>query len=217
MQFTHHSGTIDVPITQLTIAGWTGRDNAAVAHHIAELAAIGVPPPSQTPLFYRTSNILLVQASVVQVVGNGSSGEAEPMLIQHDGTLWLGLGSDHTDRALEATSVAASKQACPKVCAGQLWRFDDVADTLDDVRLQSWIGTGADEVLYQDGTLEAILPLADLLQQHPLSDGHAMLCGTLPAMGGVRPSTHFRASLSDPQHGQTISLAYRTDVLPEVS
>ena len=35
-----------VEIDQLVIAGWTGRDVAALNHHIEELKAIGVQPPS---------------------------------------------------------------------------------------------------------------------------------------------------------------------------
>ena len=33
-------------IDTLVIAGWTGRDVAALEHHIEELKAIGVQPPS---------------------------------------------------------------------------------------------------------------------------------------------------------------------------
>ena len=36
-----------VEIDDLVIAGWTGRDVAALNHHIEELKAIGVQPPSQ--------------------------------------------------------------------------------------------------------------------------------------------------------------------------
>ena len=40
---------VDVDIQQVVIGGWTGRDAAAVQHHIDELAEIGVPGPSETP------------------------------------------------------------------------------------------------------------------------------------------------------------------------
>src|SRR5271170_657328 len=63
LQFTRHSKagsqTIAYATTQLVIAGWAARDEASVKHHIEELAAIGVPPPSSVPLFYRTSASLL--------------------------------------------------------------------------------------------------------------------------------------------------------------
>ena len=40
-------------VIQLVIAGWTGRDEAALRKHIKELAEIGVKPPRTTPIFYR--------------------------------------------------------------------------------------------------------------------------------------------------------------------
>jgi len=39
----------------LIVAGWTGRDEKALHHHIEELAAIGVPRPLSMPVFYRIS------------------------------------------------------------------------------------------------------------------------------------------------------------------
>lgn len=43
--------TPEIEIDRLIIAAWAGRDTDAVAHHIAELDAIGVAPPSRWPLF----------------------------------------------------------------------------------------------------------------------------------------------------------------------
>jgi len=36
-------------VSQLVIAGWTGRDEAALRKHIRELEDIGVKPPRTTP------------------------------------------------------------------------------------------------------------------------------------------------------------------------
>ena len=44
--FATPDGPREIEIARLVIAGWTARDRAAVDHHIAELAALGVPPPS---------------------------------------------------------------------------------------------------------------------------------------------------------------------------
>ena len=46
---------VAVDIDDLVIAGWTGRDVAALNHHIEELKAIGVQPPSKVPLYYRVA------------------------------------------------------------------------------------------------------------------------------------------------------------------
>lgn len=62
MLFETPSGPLETQITQGIVAGWTGRDRAAVDHHIAELADLGVAPPSEVPLFYRVSQSLFTQA-----------------------------------------------------------------------------------------------------------------------------------------------------------
>lgn len=217
MQFLTDSGPDEFEINHLIIAGWTGRDAAAVQHHIDELSALGVAPPSQVPLFYRAANTLVTTAPDIQVLGDATSGEAEPMLIMRAGKLWLGLGSDHTDRQLEATSVAASKQACQKPCAAELWDFDTVSDHLDQITIRSWIYEDDGWCLYQDGTLGQILPLTQLLKNSDMADQSAMLCGTFSAIGGVRGASKFRATMYDPIPKREIGFEYGTICLPTIS
>ena len=50
----------------------------------------------------------------VVVVGDKTSGEAEFVLVYSGAELYVGVGSDHTDRGLERLSVSRSKQVCPK-------------------------------------------------------------------------------------------------------
>lgn len=217
MRFMTAQGEREIQIRHLIIAGWTGRDRAAVQHHIDELAEIGVSPPSDVPLFYRGSRNLLTIEEDIDVLGAHSSGEAEPLLIRENGRVWLGLGSDHTDRKLEAASVAASKQICAKPCAAELWDYESCLPHLDQIEIRSWIEENGSWGLYQEGTLAQILPLDQLLDAADLPDGGAMLCGTFPAIGGVRPSPGFRAEIRDPVQGRSISLKYSARYLPEVS
>ncbi|MDP0928706.1 DUF2848 domain-containing protein [Paracoccus onubensis] len=222
MRFTLGDTPLDLDLSHLVIAGWTGRDRDAIQHHIEELAEIGVSPPSATPLFYRVSAALLTTASGIQVVGNASSGEVEPLIVQHGERRWLGLGSDHTDRALEAHSVAMSKQVCAKPCATELWAWDDLSDRLEEIRLESWIEEDGAWLPYQQGTLAAILPLAELIEGASLSllageGAVAMMCGTFGAMGGVRPAARFRMAMTDTGTGRQISHEYVTTALPEVA
>ncbi|MEM6487900.1 MAG: DUF2848 family protein [Pseudomonadota bacterium] len=211
--------------TRCLVAGWTGRDAAKVQHHIEELAEIGVPPPSTTPLYYRAACCQLTQAPVVEAVSPDTGGEAEPVVLDAgEAGLWMTLGSDHTDRALEAHSVAYAKAIGAKVLAGQAWPLAPLAERLDDLRLTAEISAdGAAWTPYQDGTLAAIRPLASLVDGAPeaaagrLGAGSVMFCGTIAAIGGIRPTLWFRAALSDPASGATIRLAYRTRVLPLVA
>ena len=163
MKFQTETGVLEGTPARLIVAGWTGRDRAAVDHHIAELAEIGVPAPSTVPLYYQCAPILLTQETEIQALGDETSGEAEPFLFKLSGTVWLGLASDHTDRALEAHSVAASKQICAKPVAGALWAFDEVAAHLDQLHLSCEVFEAGAWVMYQNGTLADILPLPDLI------------------------------------------------------
>ncbi len=217
MQFNTENGPMSFVIDDVVVAGWTGRNAAGVQHHIDELAAIGVAPPSTVPLFYRVSKSLLTSDSVVDVLGDTSSGEAEPMIVRQGNGLWLGLASDHTDRALETTSVAASKQICAKPCATELWDFADVEAHLDAITIQSWIEENGAWVLYQDGTLGDIRPLASLIEASRLPPNSAMLCGTFAAIAGVRAAPRFRAVMRDPVRGKEITLTYEARPLPVVA
>jgi hypothetical protein len=217
MHFETPNGPVTFDIHHLVVAGWTGRDQDKVQHHIDELSAIGVAPPSQVPLFYRTSANLLQQNARLEVLGAGTSGEVEPLVIHANGALWLGLGSDHTDRPLETHSVAASKQACAKPIASTLWPWDDVKDHLDQLVLYCDIREDDAWVTYQTGTLASIRPLADLVATSRLPDGGAMLCGTLGAIGGVRESEAYRMRLTDPVLKREITLDYAIEVLPVIA
>lgn len=217
MKFTHSGGEIEVTIDHLYVAGWTGRNKDAVDHHIDELAAIGIAPPTSVPLYYRVSNALLTQETNVEVLGGGTSGEVEPLLIQRNGELWIGLASDHTDRELEAHSVAASKQACLKPAAQELWKFDDVKDHIDSLVLRCSIKEKGEWVIYQEGTLSTIRPLTELMSGAGFSDNAGMLCGTLPAIGGVRAATEYKMELEDSVRNQVIRMDYSVTALPIVA
>lgn len=217
MQVTFAGQSLLLSIEQLIVAGWTGRDMSGVQHHIDELAELGIAPPSQVPLYYRVSNTLLTQNTHIQVVGDGTSGEVEPLLIQHNGKLLLGLSSDHTDRDLEVHSVAASKQACPKPIAAEVWDFDEIRDDLDNLELRCFIRENEAWVTYQEGTLAAIRPLADLMDGAGFGENTAMLCGTLGAIGGVRPASEYRMELADPIRNRKITLEYSVGTLPIIA
>lgn len=205
---------VNLDVSSVVVAGWTGRNMDAVQHHIDELSVLGIAPPSQVPLYYRVANTLLTQAPKIEVLGGGTSGEVEPLVIQSGGQVYFGLASDHTDRDLEVHSVAASKQACAKPVAGELWDFDAIKDHLEDITLRCWIIENGHEVLYQEGSLSSIRPLRELCEGAGLTDGVAILCGTFAAIGGVRPAGTYRMEAHDHTNGKALSLTYGVSPLP---
>lgn len=210
-----------ISVDSAIIAGWTGRDPVAREKHIAELEALGVARPASTPIYYRVSRTLLTTADRIEVVGENSSGEVEFVLICDGGRLWLGAGSDHTDRKVETYNITVSKQLCEKPMAPDLWDFEEVAGHFDSLQLRSWIQEDGEQRLYQEGSVAAILsPDAIIAGYNPggeLHEGSAMFCGTLAAKGGIRPSRRFSFELSDPVLGRRIAHSYDVVALPIVS
>jgi hypothetical protein len=213
------SRPLRVTVDQLVIAGWAGRDREAIEHHIEELAAIGVPRPSAVPLYYRVAANQLTQDEQVQVVGDGSSGEVEAFVFAVDGTLYVSVASDHTDRKLEAHSVALSKQVCVKPVASTAWPLAEVQGHWDALQIRSRIVENGAEVAYQDGTLASLRTPQDLIAGYSgtLADGTGMTCGTVGVIGGIRPAAVFEMELHDPRRGRTIRHRYTAAVLPEVA
>jgi len=205
-------------INHLTIAGWTGRNQEAVEKHIRELEAIGVPRPSSTPIFYRVSSSLLTTAERIEASGDASSGEVEPVLVRVKDELWVGVGSDHTDRKAETIGVTLSKQMCAKPVSKTLWRFRDVQDRWDDLEMTSHIGVGSTRRLYQKGTLAGIRRPEELIELSVgaagMAEGAAMFCGTFAVLGGLTHSDEFEMELRDPKTGETLTARYSVTNLP---
>lgn len=213
--------TITVAVDTCVVAGWAGRDMQAIEEHIEELAELGVPRPSAVPLYYRIAANQFIQADTFDVVGDQTSGEAEVLIFSHNGQSLISLASDHTDRKLEAHSVALSKQVCAKPVAREAWRLDDVAGHWDQLVLRSWITENGKEVLYQEGAVGSLRTPQELAQGHfgqeVLPEGSIMCCGTVNAIGGIRPASDFIMELHDPVLDRSLRHRYSIRVLPEIA
>lgn len=209
---------VDVTVRELIIAGFTGRNRQALENHIAELEKLGVPRPTSTPIFYRVAHSLLTTASEIQVLGDASSGEVEPLLCVANGRTWVGVGSDHTDRKLEAIGIAVSKQACAKPVGQDFWPLDEIADHWDQLVMRSFTINGADRELYQQGPLSLIRPPADLIRlftrgADELQPGAVMYCGTVSVHGAIRPADGYEIEIEDPVLRRSIRHSYRVQTL----
>ena len=123
------------------------------------------------------------------------------LLFQPDG-IWLGVGSDHTDREAETIDINLSKQLCPKPVGRDLWPLDDVTAHWDRLTLRSILEAGQ-RVFYQEDNLAEILHPDILFGKFPedlrsLPHGTLFMCGTPPAKGGIRPAARFEMELEDP-------------------
>lgn len=207
---------VSFEMQRVVLAGYTGRDQQSVRRHIDELAEHGVPVPERVPTFYSATPGLVVTGDSIDVLGSETSGEAEFILFRADGELYVGAGSDHTDRALERDSITYAKQLCPKVVSREVWRYADVAAHWDRVTLRSL--AGEDRTLYQEGPAAEMLDPEDILARVEERtgrelDGVLVFSGTLPLVGELSFANRFEVALHDEESGQSLSLQYRVNVI----
>lgn len=219
--FTTKAGVTvrEVTVQTAIIAGWTGRDIAAMEKHMKELEEIGVARPATTPIYYRVGAARISTADSIQAAGGNSSGEVEFVMAKIDGKLWIGAGSDHTDRKVETYNITVSKQMCDKPMAAALWPWEEVADHWDTLILRSHAVIGGKRELYQEGKVAAMRPPLEQIEgynrsQGSFDDGAIMFGGTLGAKGGIRPAERFEFELVDEKLGRKIAHGYNIEPLP---
>lgn len=212
----HVAGTdelLRVSPARLVVAGYTAKDEAAVAAHIEELAGIGVPPPDSVPAFYDLDPGLLTTHPVIEVGAPSTSGEVEPVVLRHGERYFLGVGSDHTDRQLERVDVFQSKACCPKPLGGV------VAEVGTDLSTEDWDSISADCTvdgqLYQNGSMSTLRHPAELCERMvsvlgEVSGDVMLYCGTLPLVDSEFVyGSYWRVRLELPG-GLTLTHAYET-------
>jgi hypothetical protein len=207
-------------VKNLVIAGWTGRNVAALEAHIKELEAIGVKRPKTVPIFYRVAHALLTTEGSIEVMADKSSGEVEFVLFAQEDGLWLGLGSDHTDRKAETVGVTLSKQLCAKPVGDRLWRYDDVKPHWDKLVLRSFVpGEGGKRRLYQEGPVTNMRAPEELIKLYTggdrLAPGTVMFCGTFAVHGEICYSGTFEMKLEDPVLKRKLTHSYKIVQLPD--
>lgn len=212
-------------IEQLVIAGWAGRDPQAIRAHIDELAALGVAPPSTTPCFYRVSSALLTQAPTVSVLGARSGGEIECVFVDSPVGTLVAIGSDHTDREVEAYGVAVSKQVCAKPVGREAWLYADVADHWDALVMRAWlVARDGERAEYQHGAVSGLLAPETLWQRFGAARAMPARCamygGTVAVHGAIAAMTSgdaFELELHDPVLDRRLRHRYTVVALPVVA
>ncbi|PSP82459.1 DUF2848 domain-containing protein [Halobacteriales archaeon QS_1_68_17] len=214
---------VTVPVERVANCGWTGRDEDALREHIEELEAEGIEAPDEFPVIYPKPHHLVTTLTDVEVVSEATSGEAEFVLFPTGDGVYVGVGSDHTDRDLETESIELAKSVCPNVIGEAVWRLTDVIDHWDDLELRSWTGADGDRLLYQEATLDAMLPPTDLFDL--VEDGTATSAErTAIFSGSVGTETEeivhgdfFAVELHDPELDRTLSVEYDVSTLDWVA
>ena len=150
--------------SRMVNAGYVGKNQEEVRRHIEELAAKGIPGPKSVPVLYPVVCHALTTDSVIEVYGSETSGEVEYVLcVVSEDEVYVGLGSDHTDRHLEETDIPRSKQICPNLMGQTVWPLEEVESHWDDLLIAANVVKDGKDTLYQEGHLGLLLNPAELM------------------------------------------------------
>ena len=150
--------------SRMVNAGYVGKNQEEVRRHIEELAAKGIPGPKSVPVLYPVVCNMLSLDPEIEVYGNETSGEVEYVLcIVTEDEVYVGLGSDHTDRHLEETDIPRAKQICPNLMGRTVWPLKEVEGHWDDLLMKATVVKDAKATLYQEGRLGTLLNPAELM------------------------------------------------------
>ncbi len=213
------SRTLGFEYQRMVNAGYVGKNQEEVRRHIGELAAKGIPGPKSTPTLYPVVCSALTTGDAIEVYGDKSSGEVEyVLLVAEKNRVFVGLGSDHTDRHLEEIDIARAKQICPNVMSRVVWPLEEVAGHWDELLMSSFVVCGNEKRLYQQGRLGMLLNPAELMDFVSGKMGtltHTVIfSGTMGMLGGdFLFGQRFLAELTDERLGRKLAIDYRVQPL----
>ena len=220
MKFILDGKETELKISHVVNAGYAGSDQSTVQAHIRELAAIGVKGPERTPTFYPVPLLQFTQQEQLQVGHAQTSAEVEYVFLQVEGKRYLGIGSDHSDRALETYSVNAAKQMCPDIIGEEIWDYDKLRDHWSSLALRCEVLVEGSWCTYQQSPITALLTPEELLElgaavMPDKREGLALFSGTIPLSAEIRYATSWRVSLHDAMTDKTLTKEYHIEVLPD--
>jgi hypothetical protein len=206
-------------VRRMVNAGYVGRNLNAIEAHIEELRREGIPPPPSVPMIFPVLSHNITTENQIEVIGNRTSGEVEFVLLLEGETVFVGVGSDHTDRDLERQSIVKSKQICLNVLSPRVWKYEEVKSHWDELLMQSWVRMDQEDadMLYQRAHLKSIISAADLqeLVKSRMGDvpdgesGLVIFSGTIPILTkDILYGSYFRGELMDSTLNQTLTCEY---------
>jgi len=208
---------ITLEVKRALAAGASGRDREKVQKHIAHMSTLGVKPPAHVPMLYPLIPTLVTNADDIGVIGTDSTPEIEVVMFRAGEVDYLTVGSDHTDRRIEAVSALQGKNSCPKIVATTAWPVSEVLGHWDSLALRSRCGN----TLLQEGTLAHVMTYENLMtfvheQDGDQAEGRVVFSGTVPTRATPpKGDVTIRLELDDPVMRRSLTHDYTVHVRRE--
>jgi 4-hydroxyphenylacetate 3-monooxygenase len=213
---------LEVDLVRCYNLGFTMRDAEKMQRHLEEVYKHGITELicARPPLVMPISPWAVLTDNAIEVQRSRTSGEVEIVTLVDDaGEVYAGVGSDHTDRALETVDIAWSKQVAPNVVAPTVWRWSEVRGHWDDVVMESWVVDDGVRVHYQSASVAEFWTPTEMLagvreSVVPVPGALILFSGTVVSLDEqLRFGHEWSLRMHDPVLGRTITHDYHVTVL----
>jgi hypothetical protein len=216
------SRPLEVDLQRCYNLGFTMRDEAKMQAHLEECYKLGVKELicDRPPLVMPISTWAVLTDDQISVQRPRTSGEVEIVtLVDADGTMYVGVGSDHTDRSLEGIDIPWGKQVAPNIVAPDLWLWSDVEDHWDQVSIKCSVVDNGEQVDYQDAMVSEFWTPAEMATGAresvvPFEGAMILFSGTVVTLEEkLRFAESWTISMIDPVLDRRIDHTYGVTVL----
>ena len=213
---------LEVDLRRCYNLGFTMRDEAKMQAHLEECYKLGIKELicDRPPLVMPISPWAVLTDDHITVQRPRSSGEVEIVtVVDADGAIYVGVGSDHTDRSLEGIDIPWGKQVAPNVVAPELWLWSDIESHWDQVSMECTVVDNGETVPYQRALVSEFWTPADMVQG--TRDSVVAIEGALILFSGtvvtleerLRFAERWTISMIDPVFDRRIDHTYDVTVL----
>lgn len=218
----HRDGStepLEYDVERIANCGLAVDEDIAQAH-LEEMEEEGIVVTQDPPVIFQIPSQAITTASYIQVNDPKTSGEAEVVYFVDEEETYVGVASDHTDRALETREedIPKSKTICPNVVSETVWPLSEIRSHWDILELSGWTGTDGESHRYQHSTVEAFYSPEQLIdtvddRSSAPTTGMAIFTGTVDAAAEIVFGDFFAAKLYDPVLDRSLQLEYEVDVV----
>lgn len=188
--------------------------------HLDEMEEEGIEVTADPPVVFPLPDSAITTASSIQVNDPKTSGEVEYVSFPTEEETYVGVASDHTDRAMETreADIPKSKTICPNVVSKEVWPLSEIRRHWDQLELRSWTGVDGASETYQESSIDVFYPPEKMIETvaerstAPIP-GTAIFSGTVDAVGDIEFSDYFAARLHDPVLDRSLLVDYDVDVV----
>ena len=194
-------------IKNLVVAGWTGRNVAALEAHIKELEAIGVKrPKTRADLLSQCACSLLTTAPRDRGDGRQVERRGRVRAVSRSTTACGSASAPTTPTARPRPSASRCRSSCaPSRSARRCGATTRSSRTGTSSMLRSFVPDGGKRRLYQEGPVTNMRSPEELIKLYTggdkLAPGTAMFCGTFAVHGEHFIFRHVRHGAGRPGAG----------------